>query len=111
MWNRDRIRRYLASFNLEDNNLPAWAYKALEILERKGKVERTDELVTTPDGKTRSRYKLLVEREDFEEAFLDAAFEVVLDDLEREGILKKNGQYHRTSNGELQPIYVLVREN
>ena len=42
------------------------AHGVLEMLEREGEVQRTNEFVTTPDGVTLSRYKLFLDGEESE---------------------------------------------
>lgn len=107
----DAIRPYLAAFDFEDEDSPAWARKVLEVLERVGAARRMDEFVTTPDGVTGPSYKLLLEGEELEEAYRSAEFQVSLNELEKRGLIRKTGEYRRAPNGELQPAYVVADEN
>ena len=106
-----RIRRDLAAFDFEDEDSPAWTRKVMEVLEREGKVRRTGEFMTTPDGVTGPSYKLLLEDKEFEEAYRSAEMRVCLDELEKRGLIRKTGEYRRAPNGELQPAYVVAHEN
>ncbi len=107
----DGIRHYLAAFEFEDEDSPAWARKVLEVLERVGTARRTDESVTTPDGVTGPSYKLRLEGQELKEVYRSAEFQVCLDELEKRGLIRKTGEYRRAPNGELQPAYVVADEN
>ena len=36
--------------------------------------------------------------------------QAIVDDLEREGLIKKNGEFRRARSGELQPVYAVTEK-
>ncbi len=40
---------------------------------------------------------------------IECATQAILDDLERDGLIAKNGKYRRARSGKLEPVYVATQ--
>ena len=85
---------------------PAWRRAVFRVLEREGKVTRTTEIATDPDGVRRFVYVLTDEREDLEKIYHSAEIQHALDGLERQGLIMKTGEYRIDSDNLYSPVYI-----